>query len=421
MRMRPVAWPIHGTPAWLRARPGQRHMGSWNADTRSTLISARSVDLLIIGAGPYGLAMAACAADLSIDHEIVGEPMGFWHRHMPAGMLLRSTCDWHLDPIAVDTIVEYTAGQERNRKDVEPLSRSFYLGYAAWFQRRKCIQPTAELVTRLDVTPDRRFHAVLSSGDEITARRVVVAVGFGAFPHVPASLAAILPEGRYGHTRDEVEFERFAGKRVLTIGGRQSAYEWAALLSEAGAAEVHVAHRHSRPAFAAADWSWAEPLVARMSTDSGWFRQLAPADQAAIVNRMYGEGRLKIEPWLESRVERDGIRIWSETTLASCAHAPAGAIEATLTSGHHLMVDHIILATGYKVQIDRLPFLRLGNILPILQTDAGFPVLDESFQSSVPGLYIVSMPATRDFGPFFGFTIAARASAQVIGAHLLPG
>ena len=404
-------------------QPGGHDTDGFDHDSRDTLNSARRVDLLIVGAGPYGLAMAACAADLSIEHEIVGEPMNFWRRHMPAGMILRSASDWHLDPVAVDTIEEYIAGQERKPKEVEPLSRSFYLGYAAWFQRRKNIQPTEDLVTRLETTADRRFRAVLASGDEITARRVVIAIGFGAFPHIPAGLKKMLPEGRYGHTRDEVDLDRFTGKRVLVIGGRQSAYEWAALLREEGATEVHISHRHPRPAFAVADWSWATPLVARMSTDAGWYRRLRPEDQKVIVDRMYGEGRLKIEPWLQARVEHDGISVWPGTTLESCALVPGGAsggtLAATLSTGRELPVDHVILATGYKVRINRLPFLRAGNILPRLGTLDGFPVLDESFETSVPGLYITSMPATRDFGPFFGFTIAARASAQVIGAHLV--
>jgi pyruvate/2-oxoglutarate dehydrogenase complex dihydrolipoamide dehydrogenase (E3) component len=90
----------------------------------------------------------------------------------------------------------------------------------------------------------------------------------------------------------------------------------------------------------------------------------------------------------------------------------------TLSDGERVEVDRILLATGYEVHIDRLPLLANGNVLPVLETRNGFPVLDEGFQTSVPGLYITSMPATQDFGPFFAFTIAARMSAQVIGRHL---
>ena len=50
----------------------------------------QKVDLLIIGAGPFGLAMSAYARHLGIDHVIVGKPMDFWKANMPEGMYLRS-------------------------------------------------------------------------------------------------------------------------------------------------------------------------------------------------------------------------------------------------------------------------------------------------------------------------------------------
>ena len=64
-------------------------------------------NLLIIGAGPFGLAVAAQAAHEGVEHVIVGKPMEFWLRNMPKGMLLRSACDWHLDPLNVHTIETY--------------------------------------------------------------------------------------------------------------------------------------------------------------------------------------------------------------------------------------------------------------------------------------------------------------------------
>jgi FAD-dependent urate hydroxylase len=81
-------------------------------------------------------------------------------------------------------------------------------------------------------------------------------------------------------------------------------------------------------------------------------------------------------------------------------------------------VDHIILAARYKVNTHQIPFLGAGNILPTLETRNGFPVLDERFQTNLPGLFITSLPAGQDFGPFFGFTVAVRASAQLIGSAI---
>jgi FAD-dependent urate hydroxylase len=56
-----------------------------------------ATDLLIIGAGPFGLAIAADVQRRGLAGMVVGESMGFWKRHMPRGMFLRSGVDWHLD------------------------------------------------------------------------------------------------------------------------------------------------------------------------------------------------------------------------------------------------------------------------------------------------------------------------------------
>ena len=98
---------------------------------------ALRTDLLIIGAGPFGLALAAYAQHLGIDHLMVGKPMEFWRSNMPSGMFLRSACDWHPDPTDADTIEAFLRVQGLTQADVEPLSLDFYLSYAQWFQRQK--------------------------------------------------------------------------------------------------------------------------------------------------------------------------------------------------------------------------------------------------------------------------------------------
>jgi cation diffusion facilitator CzcD-associated flavoprotein CzcO len=97
----------------------------------------RDTDFLIIGAGPFGLAMAAYAQHLNIDYLVVGKPMEFWNSNMPTGLILRSACDWHLDPVGIHTIENYLQSVGQSPKEVEPLSLEFYLGYADWFQQQK--------------------------------------------------------------------------------------------------------------------------------------------------------------------------------------------------------------------------------------------------------------------------------------------
>lgn len=379
---------------------------------------ARETELLIVGAGPFGLALAAEAGALGIPHLVLGEPMGFWHRHMPAGMILRSACDWHLDPAGEHTIERFLEEQGLTPADVEPLRLDFYLRYAGWFAGRKGIAPAPGMVAALGRLQDGRFRARLEDGGAIEARAVALAPGFRHFANVPADLAELLPAGRFSHTCEAVDLAALRGRRCLIVGGRQSAFEWAALLAEAGAASVHVSHRHPSPAFAAADWSWVGPLVDRMLDEPGWFRELPVAEQEALGKRLWTEGRAKVEPWLETRVVRDGVTLLPDTRVVSCGQTPDGAMEVGFDDGRSVTVDHVILATGYKVDMARIPMLAAGNLLEEMEMAAGFPVLDHHFQTSVPGLFVTSIPATRDFGPFFAFTISVRTSARLIGRGL---
>jgi FAD-dependent urate hydroxylase len=374
----------------------------------------KQTDLLIIGAGPFGLSQAAYAKHLGMDYLVVGKPMEFWKNNMPQGMYLRSASGWSLDPTDRFSIVQYLEMLGKTPKDVEPLSRDFYLAYCQWFQDGSGIETLPFYVAQLDQV-NGRFNAMLENGDVIEAQKVVVAIGMGYFKNQPSELTELLPKGRYRHTVEAVQFKGLKEKRVLIIGGRQSAFEWAALLNDEGAAEVHLVHRHESPKFAEAEWEWVSPLVDSLVDNPGWFRNLPQDEKDAVNKRLWNEGRLKVEPWLEKRVMKPNTHIHAKTSLASCTERADGALDICLDNGEAFIVDDVILATGYKVDLGQIPFLTKGNLLANVTMNDGFPVLDPHFQTSVKGLYITSMPAGQDFGPFFGFTVSVRTSARIIG------
>lgn len=382
---------------------------------------ATAVDLLIIGAGPFGLGCAAWAGQAGHDYLAVGEPMGFWRDHMPPGMLLRSGTDWHLDPGGLDTIDRFLAQRGLTPADVEPIPLTTYLDYADWFQARQRISPLPVMVASLDRRDGRRagFEATLADGQTIRAQSVVLAVGLRHFTHVPAALAGLVPPGRASHTCDTVDFADVSGRRYLIVGGRQSAFESAALLGEHGAAAVHIVYRHPTPSFAPSDWTWTNPLLDGMVDEPEWFRQLPADEQRAIGQRMWAEGRLKLEPWLAPRIQRAGISLWPERQLAACTLLPTGELQAELTGGDRVTVDHVIFATGYQADLARIPLLARGELLTAIEQRNGFPVLDAHLQTSIPGLFITGLPASQDFGPFWGFTAAVRTSAKLVGQGLL--
>jgi lysine/ornithine N-monooxygenase len=345
--------------------------------------------------------------------------MAFWTASMPAGMYLRSDREWHLDPCGVLTLDRFCETRGLGRADVEPLSIDLYLAYARWFQDEARLEAEAATVERLERDGAAgEFRVALADGRALRARRIVLALGLQYFAHVPEDLARRLPAGRYRHSRDVVDFRPLRGRRVLVIGGRQGAFEWAALMNEAGAAMVDVAHRHESPRFAVSDWSWVAPAVARFDREPGWYRQLSAEERERVNQRLWAEGRLKIEPWLEARCRTERIRVRPRTQVASTSIQADRTIAATLETGETVGIDEIVLATGYRPEIAKVPFLARGDLLAGLETREGCPVLDDGLQTSVRGLFATSVLATKDFGPFFGFTVAVHASARLIGRAL---
>ncbi|MBK9210590.1 MAG: SidA/IucD/PvdA family monooxygenase [Anaerolineales bacterium] len=171
---------------------------------------------------------------------------------------------------------------------MEPLSRNFYLAYCQWFQEQSGIESMPHYVTQLAKKNDN-FFAHFENGDVVEAKQVVIAIGMGYFKNQPSDLTALLPKGRYSHTCDAVQLQGQKEKRILILGGRQSAFEWAALLNDAGAAEVHLVHRHESPKFTESDWSWVAPMVDGMVADPAWFRNLPQEEKDTITKRMWGK------------------------------------------------------------------------------------------------------------------------------------
>jgi FAD-dependent urate hydroxylase len=296
-----------------------------------------TTSLLVIGAGPYALSAAGFAREHGIDTVVVGRSMGFWRDNMPSGMFLRSGPDWHLDASAVHTLEAYLEERAIAPQDVDPLPIALFLDYAEWFAQAKGIKPVDDLVTDL-TRPNGRFVAVLESGEHIAADAVVAAPGIRHFTNVPA-WASSVPAGWAVHTCDLVRFEDLAGARVLVVGGRQSAYEWAALLAEHGAERIDLVHRHDVPRFERVSWRFIDPHMDSTVQVSGWWRALPQAEQDAITRQFWETGRLTLEHWLTPRLTSQTIHRWPRTELVE-ARPVAGSreLQVTLSNAEKLLV-----------------------------------------------------------------------------------
>ena len=257
----------------------------------------------------------------------------------------------------------------------------------------------------------RRFQVRLDDETELVADAVVAAPGVRYFQNLP-DWSAGLPAGLCSHTCDLVRFHDFDGARVLIVGGRQSAYEWAALIGEHGAQQVDIVHRHEVPRFERVSWRFADEYVERTVASPGWWRSLPASEQQAIARKFWEVGRLTLEWWLRPRLQGERFRRRPGTSVVTASTDGAGAARVQLSDGTELAVDRIVLATGYKADLARVPYLT--EVLPLVATADGFPRLDDAFQTSLSGLFMPGFTGTRDFGPFFGFTKGCPAAADLV-------
>jgi Pyridine nucleotide-disulphide oxidoreductase len=381
-------------------------------------------DIAIIGAGPYGL---AAAAHLRPAQPVVfGRTMSFWRENMPSGMWLRSprSASNISAPDGAMSLAEFE--REHGIEPVQPLPLQTFLRYGAWFKERSGANVEERLVS--DVGRENgRLRISFADGDSFTSRMVVVAGGIEPFAVRPAEFAQ-LPDELVSHSADHSDLSRFRGQKVIVVGGGQSAVESAALLSEEGA-EVELVVRAQYVNWLTRSGLLHKSVLGKMfyaPTDIGpagvsWliaapgaFRLLPRRIQDPLAQRSI---RAAASAWLVSRVEGVTIR---EGRHATAARAVNGHVELTLDNGETLAGDHLLLGTGYRVDIERYPFFS-SKLLEQVDRVGGYPRLRRGFETSVPGLFIVGAPAAWSFGPLFRFVAGTRYAATALARSVLRG
>ena len=192
----------------------------------------------IIGAGPYGLSIAAHLAARNVEHRIFGRPMQFWSQITDAGgeRYLKSFCFGTniSSPVPGSSFSDYSTPQ--GLETFEPCSMGQFTAYGLWFQQRNVPWVEPVNVSRVEKQGDA-FAVTLENGDCMNATHVVVATGLDYFYHLPRALAT-LPPNLATHTSKITRFAEYKGRDVAVIGAGQSALEAAALLNEAGARPI---------------------------------------------------------------------------------------------------------------------------------------------------------------------------------------
>ena len=337
---------------------------------------------------------------------------------MPAGMCLRS--NWgasHIaDPKQALTLDEYARQKGNHISKPIPLNR--FVDYGRWYQSQAVPDLEKRQVRSIE-TDGGGFNVSMADGEEFTSRRVVVAGGISPFASKPAEFASI-PSALASHTSEHKDLGKFKGQRVVVIGAGQSALESAALFKELGIPVEVIARTNHL------NWVGLHArlhhlgLISKMMYSN---RDVGPAGISRLVAMPHLFRRFPrvfqdrtayraIRPagagWLAPRIAGIPITLGRKVVSATVA---GSQLRLTLDDGSERLVDHALLATGFRVDVSRYPFLS-PSLAKQVQTVNGYPVLRRGLESSVPGLHFVGKPAAWSFGPLLGFVSGAEFASN---------
>ena len=377
-------------------------------------------EVLIVGAGPYGLSISTHLRGRGIDHLVVGRPMDTWRAHMPAGMYLKS------EPYGSDMSSPQAgydlAGYSRSERieGIErgtPLSLERFLDYADWYVKHLVPDVSDVTVTEIKAA-NGGFRVAFADAEPVEARNVVISTGVLPYRYIPSELSG-LPSELVSHTADHHRFDRFRGRRVAIVGAGSSALETAALLHEAGGDVKLVVRCPDSPIWGTKPLPLT-PLVRLRNNKlcEGWkcplwnsptaFRRLPKGVRATKARTVLGPLGAW---WLRDRVE-GVVEMLDRTHLRGAE--PSGSGVRLLLDGPSrstLEVDHVIAGTGFHVDIAKLAYLP-EELRARIATFSGYPVLTRAGESTVPGLYFAGAPAAFGLGPSMRF---------IAGTHNLAG
>lgn len=396
------------------------------------------IDVAIIGAGPYALSLASHLRGNAVEFRIFGKTMGPWISNMPPGMLLKShpwsSCLY--DPGSHFTLKQFCIESGIDYHDSQmPLPLETFVAYGKAFQQRWVPEVEVGLLAELTKIRDG-FRATFEGGEAVDARSVVIAVGVHPFRYEPDILKNLSSEF-FSHSGDHGPLHRFAGKHVAILGAGASAIDLAGLLHESGAA-VSLVARASQLHFARPPAGrrplllqrLAGPLRPLICPDSGigggwplrfyadapglfhalpeYWRlhavrtTLGPLGHAAMRRRV---GQLQIF------LGRDLVSADDKSGKVQIRYSARGGVEETLQT------DHLIAATGYKIDLRKLAFLG-PRLLSDIRMVENTPILSADYETSVPGLHFVGPASANSFGPVMRFVFGAVYPARRLARYL---
>jgi Pyridine nucleotide-disulphide oxidoreductase len=388
----------------------------------------RETQVAIIGAGPYGLSIAAHLSGAGVPFAIFGRPMENWAEHMPAGMHLKSDgfASHIYDPKREYTLDVHCALHNIEYADLGiPVTLQLFVDYGNAFQKKLVPSLQDVRVTKVK-SADGWFELQLANGEHLRAKKVVVATGLNDVEYLPEVLRS-LPASLCSHSAQVADVSVFRGKQIAVLGAGASATDVAGLAQQAGASVALVSRKapifHNPPKrrslwqrIKAPNLGLGPNFKSSLCVALPDVFRLLPVDlRVGIVKRHLGpSGGWFIRDLVVGKVAEYRGSIQQAKVSGQQVALTVESADGKTTD---LLVDHVIAGTGYRYEVAKAPFLD-DKIKTAVAVEEGYPALSRHFESSLPGLYFVGLPAAHTFGPLQRFALGAKFTAARVAAHL---
>ena len=226
---------------------------------------------------------------------------------------------------------------------LDKIPRADWMAYLRWYREVLQIPLRNETrVTLIEPLEDGLFRLSLEGGGELLARKVVLATGIqgGGEWHTPDFIKENLPEDRWAHTSQPIDYGALAGKRIAILGGGASAFDNAQHALAAGVSQAHVFIR--RP-----ELPTINPI--RYMEQAGFIRHYAGLDDAAkhaVTRSFLVRNQPPTNDTFERAAAHPGFALHVETPWL--AVRPEGEAVIVTTPKGELTYDFLVLSTGTK-------------------------------------------------------------------------
>lgn len=323
---------------------------------------------------------------------------------------------------------------------LDRIDRHDWMAYLGWFRRTAGIEVWNRVrVLSVDAAGYRPVLTIERDGatDRFESRKVVLATGIegaGGFT-VPAAIGA-LPRARWTHSGEPLEPAALAGKRIGVIGAAASGFDWAVFALRAGAESViMLARSRDMPRTEVLDWSNFPGFL-------GHFADLDDLARYRFARRLLA---FKTPPTQEMYDAAHAFPNFSLMLGAPLQSAAMQGEEIAVSAGAagEFVFDHLLLGTGYEVDLSRRPELAAiaGNIAtwrdrfapPAGEEDEAllrYPYLGPAFElterraGTMPALrqiHVFNNASVASLGPVSNGITGLKAGAPKIVAGLTRG